>query len=156
VNQALDGEGPFSPERSGTLPVGALIKLCYSGEYTYEEVKKMVTGEGGFVAYFGTNDAQEIEIKAEKGNKKAKLLESAMAYQVAKNIGAMSTVLKGDVDAILLTGGIAHNKVFVEYIKEMVSYIGHVAVYPGEDEMRALALNGLMVMKGEIECKEYG
>ena len=155
VNQALDGEGPFSPERSGTLPSGALASLCFSGEVTHEEVKKMITGEGGYVAYLGTNDAYEVEKRAKKGDKKAILIQDAMAYQVAKEIGAMSTVLKGDVDAIILTGGIAYGKPFVDIVTERVNHISSVYVYPGEDEMRALAMNGLMVLKGEANILEY-
>ncbi len=155
VNQALDGEGPFSPERSGTLPAGALVKMCFSGKYTEEEIKKMITGKGGLVAYLGTNDAYEVEKRALAGDKEAKLIQSAMAYQVAKEIGAMSTVLKGEIDAILLTGGIAYGKPFVEAVSERVRHIGPVYVYPGEDEMRALAMNGLMVYNGEVEALEY-
>ncbi|MCD4795809.1 MAG: butyrate kinase [Candidatus Cloacimonetes bacterium] len=155
VNQALDGEGPFSPERSGTLPVGALAKLCFSGKYTLPEIKKIITGNGGFVAYLGTNDAYEIEMRVKNGDEKAKLIQDAMSYQIAKEIGAMSTVLKGKVDGILLTGGLARNPLLVEYVSEMVSFIAPVSVYPGEDEMRALALNGLMALKDEIEILEY-
>lgn len=155
VNQALDGDGPFSPERSGTLPVGALVKLCFSGKYTQDEIKKMITGKGGCVAYLGTNDAYVVEQKAEAGDEKSKLIFEAMAYQVSKEIGAMSTVLKGQVDAILLTGGIAYGKPFVEFIKERVTHLAPVFVYPGEDEMRALAMNGLMVLQGEIQAMMY-
>ena len=155
VNQALDGEGPFSPERSGTLPVGALVKLCFSGQYTEEEIKKMITGKGGYVAYMGTNDAYEVEKRGKAGDEKALLIQNAMAYQVAKEIGAMATVLKGEVDAILLTGGIAYGKPFVEAVSERVKHLGPVFVYPGEDEMRALAMNGLMVYNGEVEPRVY-
>jgi len=155
VNNALDGEGPFSPERSGTLPAGALAKLCFSGKYTLDDVKKMIKGEGGLVAHIGTNDAYEVEVKAKNGDAKAKLIQDAMSYQVAKSIGAMASVLKGDVDGILLTGGIAHNPDLVNYVKDMVSFIAPVVVYPGEDEMKALAMNGYMVMRGEIDPKIY-
>ncbi len=155
VNQALDGEGPFSPERSGTLPAGALVNMCFSGKYTEEEIKKMITGKGGLVAYLGTNDAYEVEKRALAGDDQAVLVQSAMAYQVAKEIGAMSTVLKGEIDAILLTGGIAYGKPFVEAVSERVRHIGPVYVYPGEDEMRALAMNGLMVYNGDVEAMEY-
>lgn len=155
VNQALDGEGPFSPERSGTLPVGALAKLCFSGEVTYEEVKKMITGKGGLVAYLGTNDALEVENRVKAGDEYARLIYEAMAYQVSKEIGACATVLKGDVDAILITGGIAYDKMFVDWIKERVSFIAPVFVYPGEDEMQALASNGICYLKGEITPKTY-
>jgi butyrate kinase len=155
VNQALDGEGPFSPERSGTLPVGAVVKMCFSGEYTQEEIKKMITGKGGYVAYLGTNEAYEVERMAASGEDKAELIQQAMAYQVAKEVGAMSTVLKGQVDAILLTGGIAYGKPFVNMLSERIAHIAPIFVYPGEDEMRALAMNGLMVHKGETEAREY-
>ena len=155
VNNALDGEGPFSPERSGTLPAGALAKLCFSGDFTLDEVKKMIKGEGGLVAHLGTNDAYEIELKAKDGDAKAKLIQDAMAYQVGKSIGACAAALKGDVDGIILTGGIAHNGDLVNYVKEMVSFIAPVVVYPGEDEMKALAMNGYLVLRGEIEAKIY-
>ncbi len=155
VNNALDGEGPFSPERSGTLPAGQLVRLCFSGKYTLDEVHKMIKGEGGLVGYLGTNDAYEVEIRAKEGDKKAKLIQDAMSYQIAKEIGALSTVLKGKVDAIILTGGVAHNTYLVNYIKGMVSFIAPVVVYPGEDEMRALAMNVLMVINGEINCEIY-
>lgn len=155
VNNALDGEGPFSPERSGTLPAGALTKLCFSGKVTLDEVKKMIKGEGGLVAHLGTNDAYQVELKAKDGDAKAKLIQDAMSYQVAKSIGAMAAVLKGQVDGILLTGGIAHNPDLVNYIKERVSFIAPVMVYPGEDEMKALAMNGYMVLRGEISPRVY-
>ncbi|MBE9467607.1 MAG: butyrate kinase [Bacteroidetes bacterium] len=155
VNNALDGEGPFSPERSGTLPNGQLVEMCFSGDYSKKEIKKILKGEGGLIAYLGTNDAYSVEMKAKDGDAKAKLIQDAMAYQVAKEIGSLATVLKGQVDGILITGGIAHNPDLIEYIKEMVSFIAPVTVYPGEDEMKALAVNGLLVIKGEIECKEY-
>jgi len=155
VNQALDGEGPFSPERSGTLPIGQMAKLCFSGKYTQEEILEMINGNGGFVAYLGTNNAYEVEQRIKDGDEKAQLIQSAMAYQVAKEIGAMGAVLKGEVDGILLTGGIAYNKDFVNEIKERVIHLGPVGVYPGEDEMKALAMNALMVLRGEVECIEY-
>jgi butyrate kinase len=155
VNQALDGEGPFSPERSGTLPAGALAKLCFDGTLTLDEVKRMITGEGGYVAYLGTNSAYEVELLAQEGDEKASLIQDGMSYQIGKEIASMCAVLHGDVDAIILTGGISHNPMVVEYIKKMVSFIAPVVIYPGEDEMHALAMNGLMVLKGEIKPKEY-
>ena len=155
VNQALDGEGPFSPERSGTLPAGALVKLCYEGTLTLDEMKRMITGEGGYVAYLGTNSAYEVELLAQEGDEKASLIQDGMSYQIGKEIASMCAVLHGDVDAIILTGGISHNPMVVEYIKKMVSFIAPVVIYPGEDEMHALAMNGLMVLKGEIKPKEY-
>jgi len=155
VNQGLDGEGPFSPERSGTLPVGELIRLCFSEKYSLKEVQKMNKGAGGLVAYLGTNDAAEVEKMVETGDSKAELIYHAMAYQVAKMVGEMYTVLKCEVDAILITGGIAYDKNFVNWIQERIYKIAPVHVYPGEDEMRALAINGLMVIRGEHEVREY-
>ena len=155
VNQGLDGEGPFSPERSGTLPTGDLVRLCFSGQYTEKEVLKMVVGNGGIVAHLGTNSAYEAEMNALNGDEKAKFILEALAYQVAKTIGSMVPVLKGDVDAILLTGGVAHSKWITNLIIERVFKFAPVYTYPGEDEMRALAFNGLMVLKGEVEVREY-
>ncbi|CCC57671.1 MULTISPECIES: butyrate kinase [Caloramator] len=155
VNNALDGEGPFSPERTGSLPVGDLVKLCFSGKYTLDEIKKKITGKGGLMAYFGTNDARDVEKMMNEGNKEAELVYKAMAYQVAKEIGMCATVLKGEVDAIILTGGLAYGKTFVEWIKERISFIAPVVVYPGEDEMLALAEGGLRVLRGEEIAKEY-
>ncbi|MFA5648217.1 MAG: butyrate kinase [Bacteroidales bacterium] len=155
VNNALDGEGPFSPERAGTIPAGQLAKLCFSGKHTYDEVKKMLTGQGGMVAHLDTNDAYAVEMKAKAGDKKAQLIQDAMSYNIAKTIGQMAVVLKGRVDGILLTGGIAHSEYLVDYVKDMVGFIGPVIVYPGEDEMQALALNGLMVLRGDVLPHEY-
>jgi butyrate kinase len=156
VNQALDGNGPISPERSGTVPAGDLIRYCFSGEYTEAEIRKWITGNGGLVAYLGTNSAYEVELMAREGDEKAKLIQDAMSYQIAKEIGAMSVVLKGEIDAIILTGGLAHNTFVVEYVKRMIGFIAPVVIFPGEDEMYALAMNGLMVLKGETAVKEYG
>ncbi|MBN1969811.1 MAG: butyrate kinase [Candidatus Delongbacteria bacterium] len=155
VNQALDGEGPFSPERSGTLPVGDLINLCFSGKYSKDQIKKMVVGQGGFTAYLGTNNAKEVYDRAVSGDEKAELIMNAMVYQVSKEIGAMFTVLEGNVDAIILTGGIAYNEAIVKKIIKRVARLGEVVVYPGEDEMEALAMNGLMVLQGEIIPMDY-
>jgi butyrate kinase len=155
VNQGLDGEGPFSPERSGTLPVGDLARLCFSGKYTEKEVLKMIKGNGGLFAHLGTTSAYEVEQRAQAGDKQARFIFDAMAYQVAKTIGSMYPVLRGQVDAILITGGIAHSKWFVNQIIDRVYRIAPTHVYPGEDEMRALAMNGLMVLTGEVEAKEY-
>ncbi len=155
VNNALDGDGPFSPERSGGLPVGTLSKICFSGKYTLPDLEKMICGKGGYVAYLGTNDAYEVEKKANSGDTKAALIQEAMAYQVAKEIGAMSAVLRGDVDAIILTGGIAYGKPFVEAVSKRIQHLGQIHVHPGEDEMAALAMNGLMIAKGEVSPKNY-
>jgi len=155
VNQALDGEGPMSPERSGNLPIGDLLKICFSGDYDYKSLYKMVNGEGGYVAYFGTNDAYQIEMTANKGDAKAMKIQDAVGYHVAKYIGASAAVLEGNVDAIILTGGLAHNKTLTEFISKHVSFIAPVLVYPGEDEMKALAMNALLVLNNQIECKIY-
>jgi butyrate kinase len=154
-NQALDGDGPYSPERSGSLPVGALVKACFSGKYTEADLKKMIVGQGGYVAYLDTNDAYKVEVAAANGDEKAKLIQEAMAYQVAKEIGAMATVLKGRVDAILLTGGIAYGRPFIDLLSQRIMHIARIFVYPGEDEMKALAMNGLRVLKGEADILKY-
>jgi butyrate kinase len=155
VNQALDGDGPFSPERSGTLPAGSLAKLCFEDGITLDKIKEMITGQGGLMAYLGTNSAYEVEILVQDGNDAARKIQDAMAYQIGKEIGSLSAVLKGNIDAIILTGGISHNTMVVEYIKSMVSFIAPVVIYPGEDEMHALSSNGLLVLKGQIEAKDY-
>lgn len=155
VNNGLDGEGPFSPERSGTVPVGDLAKLCFSGKYSYEEIKLMLKGKGGLVAYLDTNDVRIAIKKATSGEKRAKLILEAMAYQISKQIGECATVLKGDVDAIILTGGISHSPYIVEMIKDRVSFISLVMVYPGEEEMLALCMGALRVLRGEEEEKIY-
>lgn len=155
VNNGLDGEGPFSPERSGGLPVGALVKLCYSGKYTADEMKKKITGQGGLVAYLGTNSAYEVGQKAKNGDANALSIYRAMAYQVSKDIGAMAAVLEGRVDAIILTGGVAYDDDFCKWIEERVGFISKVMIYPGEDEMKALAEGVYYAFKGEIEIKEY-
>jgi butyrate kinase len=153
---ALNGEGPFSPERAGTLPVGELVKLCYSGKYTHDEVKKMITGKGGLVSYLGTNSAQDAVKRINDGDEYAKLIYYAMAYQIAKEIGAVSAVLKGQVDAILLTGGIAYDEMFTNWIIELVNFIAPIYIYPGEDELKALCEGGLRILRGEEEAKVYG
>ncbi len=156
VNNALDGDGPFTPERSGTLPMTQLIDLCYSGKYTYDWVRKRIKGEGGLVAYLGTNDALEVQKRIRKGDEKAKLVYRAMAYQIAKWIGKMSVALVEGVDAIVLTGGLAYDEEFlVKWIKEMVSFIAPVFVYPGGDEERALAMGVLRVLRGEEKARIY-
>lgn len=155
VNQALEGEGPFSPERSGTLPMDQVIKACYSGKYTFEEMRKVIVGKGGLVSYLGTNDAYEVEKRALAGDKYADLIERAMAYQIGKQIASNAAVLEGKVDAILLTGGIAYGKPIVGHIKRHVEWIAPVAVYPGEDEMASMAMNARMILDGTIEVKDY-
>ncbi len=155
VNNALDGEGAFSPERSGGIPSGDLARMCFSGKYTLEEILKKITGKGGFVAYLDTNDGRIVRQLASEGDIKAKLVYEAMGYQVAKDIGAAAAVLCGKVDAIILTGGIAYEKMMVDIIKEKVEFIAPITVYPGEDEMLALAQGALRVLNGQEEVKEY-
>ena len=156
VTNAIDGEGPFSPERSGTLPALQVAQLCFSGEYTLDQIKKILTGKGGMVAHLGTNQFQKIEQELiPSGDKQVDLVHQAMSYNIAKHIGAMATVLIGKVDAIILTGGIAWNPLMVERITEKVSFLAPVAVYPGEDEMGALAINGLHALRGETKTLTY-
>jgi butyrate kinase len=154
VNNANDG-GPFSPQRTGSLPVTGLAKLCFSGKYNYSQMYELLTRKGGLLAYLGTDDVQEIEKKIEKGDQKAKLIYEAMVYQIAKEIGAMATTLLGKVDSIVITGGIANSKKLVNSIEERVKFIAPVMVFPGEDEMEALTLGVLRVLDKEEEAKEY-
>jgi len=155
VNDGLNGEGPFTPERTGGLPLLSLVKLCFSGAYTQEQIKKKVKGAGGLVAYLGTNDGREVVAMIEKGDERARLIYEAMAYQIAKEIGAMATVLRGRINAIILTGGLAHDAMLCGWIEERVSHIAPVRVYPGEDEMRALAEGALRVLDGRESARCY-
>jgi len=155
VNNALNGDGPFSPERSGGLPSGQLVDLCFSGRFTHDELKEMLTGEGGMMAYLGTNNFMEVCKMAENGDKKAILISKAASYQIGKEIGAMAAVLDGKVDAIILTGGMAYQESNINNIRTMVSFIAEVVVYPGEDELKSLAFNGLLALDGKIEIKDY-
>jgi len=156
VNNGLDGDGPFSPERTGSVPIGGLTKLCFSGKYSLPQIKKMITGQGGIVAYLNTNNAKDVEEMAYiSNNEKAKIVFEAMAYQVSKEIGACSSVLCGKVDAILITGGIAYSKKLIELMKERVEFIAPLYVYPGEDEMQALVEGAYYAMSGELEIKKY-
>lgn len=155
VNNALNGDGPFSPERSGGLPSGQLVELCFSGLKSKEEINKMLTGQGGLLAYLGTNDFREICTKAREGNSEFLALQQAVSYRIGKEIGAMGAVLKGNVDAIILTGGMAYQEMNTDYISGMVSHLAEIVIYPGEDELRALAFNGLMALDGVVEIKNY-
>ena len=155
VNNALDGDGAFSPERAGSVPVGDLIKMCFSGEYTQAEVYSKIVGKGGYVAYLNTNDARDVLREKQEGNEFAELIYNAFIYQVSKSIGEMATVLKGKVDSIILTGGIAYSPIVVADIKERVEWIGNVTVYPGEDELLALAQGAIRVLSGEEKAKVY-
>ncbi|AOY75018.1 butyrate kinase [Clostridium formicaceticum] len=147
--------GPFSPERAGDLPTGDLAKLCFSGEYTYNEIKEKLRGKGGLTAYLLTNNAIEVEKRIEEGDQRAKLIYDAMCYQIAKEIGAMATVLNGRIDAIVLTGGIAHSSYVTSNIAERVSFIAPVMIYAGEDEMKALNEGVLRVIRREENSKIY-
>ena len=155
VNNGLAGDGPMSSQRAGGLPVAQLINLCYSGKHTKQEMMRKVCGNGGLRGYLGTSDALEIEKMIKDGDENAELVYRAMAYQVAKEIAAMSAVLMGEVDGILLTGGIAYSRIIIGEISQRVKHIADVSIYPGENEMKALAASGLMVLNDEAEAKEY-
>ncbi len=155
VNNALLGDGPFSPQRAGTLPIGDLIELCFSGKWTREELLRRFSIEGGLTDYLGTDNGREVEERIARGDKKAELIYQAMAYQIAKTIGEMATVLRGEVDAIVLTGGLARSALLVKWIEERVSFIAEVKVYPGQEEMRALVEGALEVLRGLKEAKIY-
>lgn len=155
VFNALDGDGAFSPERAGAVPPGALIKMCFSGKYTEKEVYKKIVGNGGFNAYLGTNDMRDVEKMVDDGDEKAKELRTAFIFQIAKDIGSMATVLCGKVDRIIATGGIAYDEAVVNGLKERCEWIAPFTVYPGEDELLALAQGGLRVMRGEEKPGVY-
>ncbi len=155
VNQALDGTGPFSPERVGGLPFGDVLRMAFSGQYTYEELFRRFTRQGGLLAHLGTNDALEVERRIAAGDPHARLIYEAMAYQIAKEVGLMSTVLKGRPDAIVLTGALAHSQMLLAWIRERVEWIAPLLVYPGADEMLAMAQGALRVLHREEEAREY-
>lgn len=154
VNNANEG-GPFSCDRAGALPTVSLVSLCFSGAYTHDELIQRLTLRGGLYAHLGTKDLREVEQRVEGGDGKAKLVYDAMVYQIAKEIGAMATVLHGQLDGIVLTGGMSFSSHLVEEIKKRVSFLGGVYVYPGEEEMRALVLGALRVLRGEEKAKVY-
>lgn len=149
ANNALDGEGPFSPERSGSLPVAALIRLCFSGTLTEDELLKRVAGHGGLIAHLGSNNMKEIVKRIEEGDDHARLVVDAMIWHVAKTIVSEAAVLCGPPDAIILTGGMAHSDYIVDRLKRRIAWLAPVAVYPGQDEMRALAENALAALEGK-------
>lgn len=155
VNNALNGDGPFSPERSGGLPAWQLAELCFSGSYSPSDIKSMLAGKGGIVAYLGTNNHQEATKRAEDGDALAAMVIDGCSYQTAKEIGALSAVLAGEVDCIILTGGLAYDTAHVERVSRMVRHIAPLYVYPGEDELKALAFNGYLAISGHISVKEY-
>lgn len=155
VNNALDGDGPFAPDRAGNIPSAELIKVCFSGKYTKDELLKFISSKGGLVALLGTNSVIQVMERIGQGDERAAKVLDAMCYNIAKQIGAMAAAMAGKVDGILLTGGIAYNGPIVEAIRERCSFIAPVHVYAGENELEALALNALVVLRGVIEPKKY-
>ncbi|ALB48406.1 butyrate kinase [Clostridium beijerinckii] len=155
VNNALDGDGPFSPERAGSVPIGDLVKMCFSGKYSEAEVYGKVVGKGGFVGYLNTNDVKGVIDKMEEGDKECESIYKAFVYQISKAIGEMSVVLEGKVDQIIFTGGIAYSPTLVPDLKAKVEWIAPVTVYPGEDELLALAQGAIRVLDGEEQAKVY-
>jgi len=155
VNNGVDGEGPFTPERSGVLPAAEVVNLAFSGRYTREELLHLINGRGGFISYLGTNSALAVEERAAAGDAGADLLYSALCYQVAKEIGACAAVLAGRVDAILLTGGLAYSQRVVREVKGLVGFIAPILVFPGEDEMAALAEGVIRVLRGQETSRTY-
>lgn len=155
VNDALYGEGPFTPERCGGVPLMPLIELCFSGAYTKEELENKVLKTGGMYAYLGTNDLRKCERLIKEGDEYAALVLESMAYQVSKDIGSMVAALEGRVDAIILTGGLAYSTRFTGCIKQHTGLIAPVKIYEGEDEMLALAQGALRVLRGEEQAVEY-
>lgn len=155
ANNALDGEGPFSPERAGSLPAADLIRLCFSGKYNEKQLLKRIAGQAGLNAHLGTNNVKEVLERINDGDTRAELVLNAMLYHVAKNIVSEAAVLFGQVDAILLTGGLARSEYIISRLRERIEWVAPVRVFPGEDEMEALGLNALAVLRGEREAKEY-
>lgn len=155
VNNGLDGDGPFTLERAGTVPAGDLVSLCFSGEYNRDEVMKKIIGQGGLIAYLNTNDAVEVENRLVAGDKAAKQIYEAMAYQIAKEIGSMGAVLSGKVDAIVLTGGLAFSKLFVDQITKRIKWIADTIIYPGENQLQALNEGVLRVLREQESPKVY-
>lgn len=155
VNQAFDGDGPFSMTRSGSLPVGQLIDLCYSGKYTRDEMHKLVTEQGGIKGYLGTKSLTNVSAMIEAGDEKARFIVDALAYQIAKEIGSMAAVLEFKVDATLIMGSILNNKYFTEKLIGRIEKIAPVSVFPIVNDLDSLAMNGMMILRGEVEITEY-
>jgi butyrate kinase len=155
VNQAFDGDGPFSMTRTGSLPVGQLIDLCYSGKYTRDEMRKLITEQGGVKAYLGTKSLSEVTAMVDEGDEQATFIIDAMAYQIAKEIGSMAAVLEFDVDAVLIMGSIMNNKFFTDKLITRIRKIAPVSVYPIVNDLDSLAMNGMMILHGEAEIIEY-
>ncbi len=156
VNNALLGMGAFSPQRAGALPIGDLIDMCYSGDYTKKELQGYLSKKAGFVAYLGTDDGRDVAEMIKNGDEKAKLVQDAMCYQVAKEIGACATVMNGKVDLIFMSGGLVYNEMIVKSISDRVEFIAPIELFPGEKEMEALCQGGVRVLKGLEEAKVYG
>jgi len=155
VNNAVLGMGPFSPQRAGALPIGDLLELAYSGKYSHRELVGKLTKTGGLIAYLGTDDCEEIVVRIKKGDKKAELIFNAMCYQISKEIGACAAVLKGKVDALFLTGGLAHNDYVVDFISSATEFIAPIYVFPGEYEMEALSQGAIRILQGLEKAKDY-
>jgi butyrate kinase len=155
VDLLSDDEGPFSPERSGRVPGRKLVDLCFSGRHNKNDITKKMRGNGGLKAHLNTVDAREVQKMIDRGDQNAKLIFEAMAYQIAKGIGELATVVNGNVDGVILTGGLAYSKILMEWIKERVEFISDVIIIPGENEMEALTLGALRVLRGEEKHHEF-
>jgi butyrate kinase len=155
VNDALDGDGPFSPERSGTLPTGPLARTCFSGQHSYDDVYKMLVGRGGMFAYLGTNDCRQVEERIRRSDSKAREVYEAMAYQIAKWVGASAAVLSGKVKAVVVTGGMSKSRPFVAMIRKFAGFVAPFMVYPEVEEMIALASGAQAAVAGKIKVQEY-
>lgn len=155
TNNALDGDGPFSPERTGSLPVTSIIELAYSKQYTKKELLKLIRGYGGMFSYLNTKDAEEVSDMLSSGRVEASKVVNAMVYQIAKEIGSLYAVTKGQLDAIILTGGLTYNQDIIQPLIEMIEHLGEIVIYPGENELEALAFNMVAYLSGEIEPKRY-
>ncbi len=155
VNNAIDGEGPFSPERAGSVATTTIVEMCFSGKYTKSEMRNFATKSGGLISYLNTNDLRDVEKMIDENDEYALLVYKAMAYQVSKDIGAMAVAMKGKVDAIVLTGGLAYSKNFTALIEEQTKFIAPIKLYPGEFELEALTMGVLRVLNNEEEPKTY-
>lgn len=156
VNNAIRGEGPFTPERAGALPAEDVVDLCFSGRYKKEDILRLLAGRGGLVAHLGTNDAREVERRISEGDKQAKLVYDAMLLQIARAVGAAAATLRGKVDRIIITGGIAHSHYVVEHLQQYIAFLGPITVMPGEDELQALAEGAWRVLSGQEQALVYG
>ncbi len=155
VDVTADDEGTFSPTRSGRIHTRILVDLCFSGNYTRKEFQTILRGKGGLYAYLGTEDAREVARRINEGDEYAEMVYQGMAYQIAKDIGSLAAVLKGEVDAIVLTGGVAYSEMLTDWIKEQVGFLAPVVVMPGEFEMEALSQGAVRVLKGEETARRF-